>query len=580
MILTHLPATAVLVALTVFASCASLGTGEAGAPPGDASRSGRRLPRLRDIALKGDLGTRYDAAICNLLTRHDRYSIDSYRSSAAGTPGALWWDWPGDQFGRMLSVLQVAEGLGWAPAQDLRRAIGDAVLPLQTAPGYFGPEKGVAGKDVRLISGNAFALRGLLDAYEDTREERYLAAARKLGRYFESAFDAWKGPGEKGPVHEFYGHCLDGLVRLQALGGDPWALDLARRIGARAGRTKHTHHSLSLYRGLIELSRATGDPTFLAPLEDYLAWCRERRIVTGALPETMPANEQDEGCGLADAIVVNLMAFAGTGSEDRLDDAEHLLVNGFAMNQFRTGGFGHRGFAPDVIGGKGWQGWEGRFGSENPGCCSLWGAFALGRAAQHIVTRDGEAVEVNLYPAAAIDLPDLAASIVIASDYPRMRSAAITVRPSRPTRFPLRLRVPRWAEGVEARLNGGEAGAVRSGSRLVLDREWRSGDRVELTFAGSLRLVPWPDAGSDRAAVFDGPLCLGLPSVEADPGEWTELLVDSGGRLVLSPDGRPQAVRRDGGARAGLRPIGSDWQAPDVANPNRWRVLFRLRKSG
>ncbi len=52
------------------------------------------------VRLEGDLGARYAAATCNLLTRTDRYSLESFAASASGKPGALWWDWPGDQVGR------------------------------------------------------------------------------------------------------------------------------------------------------------------------------------------------------------------------------------------------------------------------------------------------------------------------------------------------------------------------------------------------------------------------------------------------------------------------------------------------
>ena len=123
--------------------------------------------------------------------------------------------------------------------------------------------------DARLSSGNAFALRGLMDRYEDTGEKRFLEAARRLGRYFQATFETWKEKGEGGPIHEFYGYCLDGLVKLYMFGGDEWALDLAKSIGERARRTIHTHHSLSLYRGVIDLYRVSGGKRFLDKAADY-----------------------------------------------------------------------------------------------------------------------------------------------------------------------------------------------------------------------------------------------------------------------------------------------------------------------
>jgi hypothetical protein len=561
--------------IVFFAAC----PGRQPAFPRPAVSSERILIPFRNLTLKGEYGVRFAAATVNVLARQDRYSIASYKASATGAPGALWWDWPGDQIGRMLSVMHVAEGYGWTPATTLRKTVGDAVLPLQTRLGSFGPGLPVDRRDARLVSGNAFALRGLLDAYEDTREARYLGAARRLGRYLQRNFALWKDNG-KGMLNEFYGHAIDGLVRLYTLGGETWALDLAEEAAALAGRTPHTHHSLSMCRGIVDLSWVRGDKSLLGRVEDYLRWCRENRIASGGLPETMPASNQDEGCALADYVILNLMMFRATGEDSYLDDAEHTLVNHFFMNQFHTGGFGHRGYATDVIGGRRWQGWNGRFGSENPGCCSMWGMWALGQAGAFVVTLEGNAIEVNLYPRASVDLPDFPARLEIESDFPRMRRALLTVHSDRPFRAALRLRVPAWADGVDVKLNG-EAGAGRFEThRVVLDREWRSGDGVELTFHGGLRLVSWPDGESTTGAIFDGPLCLGLSDAVAEVKAFDRILVKADGRLALSAEGKPQAADGRGRIATSFFPIAEDWLSPDVKNPHRIRILFKASSVG
>ncbi len=548
--------------------------GAAARPGSTPAPAVRERVALEQVTLRGEYGARFQAAAANLLTRQDRYSIASYVSNASSVPGAaLWFDWPGDQFGRMFSVWHVAQALGWTPARTLRSAVADAVLGLQTKAGSFGQEAPLDQKDDRIVSGNAFALRGLLDAYRDTGEKRYLESARRLGRYYEAIFDYWKDNG-KGMMHEYFGHCLDGLVALYAAGGDRWALDLGRKIAGRAGRTHHTHHTLSMIRGVIDLYRATGEKAFLDRAEDYLAYCRENRIVSGGLPEGMPISEQDEGCALADYVVVNLMMFEATGRRDYLEDAERTQVNHLFMNQFHTGGFGHRAFATDVVGGKKWQGWEGRFGSENPGCCSLWGCWSLGQAASFIVTRQGSAVDVNLYPSASIDLPDLAGRLEIESDFPRLSKIALTVHGDRTMKYAIRLRIPAWAVGAAVKLNGKDAGVAAVDGRIVLDREWRSGDRLDFAFGGGLRLVPWPDEKSSTAAVFDGPLCLALSSAAADVDRFAKLLVTSQGGLLLSADGKPQAADAKGETISAFKPIAEDWLSPDVKNPNRLRILF------
>lgn len=532
----------------------------------------RELPRLQDIALSGELGARYQAAVTNILTRRDRYSLESFRSSARAVPGALWWDWPGDQIGRWLSDVHVATALGWPDESTQRRAVIEAILPLQASSGNFGIDAPTT-TDGRVVSGNAFALRGLMDTYEDTGDERLVAAARRLARYFDGNQAYWGHRGPDGSTHEFYGHCIDGLVKLHRIARDPAALQLAETLASSAGRTHHTHHSLSMYRGLLDLYALTGNEEYLRKTQSYLDWVNANRLVTGGVPESLPSSEQDEGCALADYIVVNLMMYAATGRDAHLDDAELTLMNHFGMNQFRTGGFGHRAFGREVVGGKNWQGWEGAYGSENPGCCSMWGLWALAQVGQYVFVREGNALDVNLYPSTRASFEQGRLALRLTSDYPHQRLATLTVDAAPPSMREIRFRIPRWADGVGLAVNGAPVKVSPTGTRLVLTRVWRAGDTVRVSFASVPRVVRWPASDAPNVAVFDGPLCLGLSSTDASVDEEARVETDAGGVVRRSGGGRP--VANISGRDIELRPIASDWLSPDVKNPNRLRTLFK-----
>lgn len=528
------------------------------------------------IRLRGEWGSRFMAATCNLLTRPERYPIESFAANASSRPGALWSDWPGDQFGRFFSVLHIAEGYGWTPAPALRAAIADAVLPLQTAEGNFGAAGTASSDDSRIPSGNAFALRGLMDAYADTREPRYLDAARRLARYYEAAAPAWETK-RGGRLHEFFGHCLDGLAALYERAGERWVLELAVRLASHAGRTPHTHHSLSLCRGLADLARVERNASHRERVEDYLAYARESLAVTGGLPESLPAYDEDEGCALADWVVVNLLMFQGTREERYLDAAEHTLVNHFFMNQFPTGGFGHRSFGREIIGGKNWQGWEGRFGSENPGCCSMWGQWGLGQAGRFIVMTAGDEILVNLYASIEVELPEKGVRIAIASDFPRSSRAVLRVHTEREDRFALKLRIPPWADGVEILRRGKPVRVLTGARRATLAAGWKDGETVEVRFRSGLHLVSRPDNNTAGFGIFEGPLCLGLPESAADVNLPWAVIADAAGRPVLDSLGRPQLAEPAGGRTSALEPICADWQYPDVRRPRLWRVLFAVK---
>jgi hypothetical protein len=530
------------------------------------------------VSFEGEYGARLDAATRHVLTWTDLYTLESFVATTSGVSGGLWYDWPGDQLGRWLSLVHVAQGFGWSTHAWRPSVLADALLHYQTVDGNFGPPGSGAAMDVRMLSGNAFALRGLMDAYGDTRDVRFLDAARRLGRYLVKIVPAWETKRD-GFLHEYFGHCLDGLVALSAQGGDRWALEAAETMAAHAGRTPHTHHSLSLCRGLVDLALATGKREYLAKAADYLAWCRENRSVTGGLPESMPVSEQDEGCGLADWIVVNLMMAAATGEDRYIDDAEHTLVNHFFMNQFHTGGFGHLSFAQDIVGGKSWQGWGGRFGSENPGCCSLWGAWALGQAGRFVVTENADTVFVNLYADAAVALPDKGVRLEISGDFPRSSKIRIRVAagPEKRT-FALALRIPAWVDAAEVVCAGELVKAPEQGERVLIRRAWKGETDVEIEFRSRVRLVPWPQEKPVGVGIFDGPICLGLPADAGDVSLPWSVLADASGHPLLDAAGRPIVLDPSGLAISPLEPVSARWLLPDIKDPIRRRVLFSTKR--
>ena len=334
------------------------------------------------------------------------------------------------------------------------------------------------------------------------------------------------------------------------------------------------HHSLSLFRSLVDLARVTGKCEYIEKVEDYLAWCSENRTATGGLPEAMPESYEDEGCGLADWIVINLMMFEAIGEERYMDDAEHTLVNHFFMNQFHTGGFGHLLFSQEIVGGKGWQGWDGQFGSENPGCCSLWGQWALGQSGKYIVTQSDDTVFVNLYPSATITLPERDICLKMTSDFPRMNKIRISVICQKPESFTLALRVPPWAEDMQVQIDGSVVEKQGSGRRMCLTHKWKNTVMIDIAFVTGLQAVPWPADKPRGVALFDGPLCLGLSSETADVDLPWSLLVDASGRPRLDDKGRPQVVEPSGRIVTALKPVSAFWLLNEVKDPVRRRILF------
>jgi hypothetical protein len=76
--------------------------------------------------------------------------------------------------------------------------------------------------------------------------------------------------------------------------------------------------------------------------------------------------------------------------------------------------------------------------------------------------------------------------------YPFTGDISFVVDTSRPSRFPLRLRIPGWATGATISLNGKlQAGDVVAGTFYTVNRQWNKDDRVVLRFPLQVRASEW-----------------------------------------------------------------------------------------
>jgi hypothetical protein len=93
--------------------------------------------------------------------------------------------------------------------------------------------------------------------------------------------------------------------------------------------------------------------------------------------------------------------------------------------------------------------------------------------------------------------------------YPFEETVRFTVKTDKPVSFPLRLRVPHWAQQAKAQLsiNGEAAQAERAGRLVTVKREWKDGDRLTITFPAEVRASRWVE---NSVAIERGPLVYAL----------------------------------------------------------------------
>ncbi len=93
--------------------------------------------------------------------------------------------------------------------------------------------------------------------------------------------------------------------------------------------------------------------------------------------------------------------------------------------------------------------------------------------------------------------------VVEDTGYPFHGTVRLSIHPASPVSFPLQLRIPAWAAGATIHVNGQTAPPPVAGSFARIDRTWKPGDRVEITFPMKPRISRW---FNNSIAVERGPL--------------------------------------------------------------------------
>jgi DUF1680 family protein len=141
-------------------------------------------------------------------------------------------------------------------------------------------------------------------------------------------------------------------------------------------------------------------------------------------------------------------------------------------------------------------------------CCTGSMAEAFAKLGDSIYFRDGESLYVNLFVPSELEWRERGLKLVQDTRFPDEAATRFSVEAAAPTRLRLHLRVPYWADGGSALLNGALlAGFAEPSSYFVIDRTWRRGDRLEIRLPMRLHAEPMPDDPKLQAVLF-GPLVL------------------------------------------------------------------------
>jgi uncharacterized protein len=202
-------------------------------------------------------------------------------------------------------------------------------------------------------------------------------------------------------------------------------------------------------------------------------------------------------------------------------------------------------------------------------CCPPNVARLVGSIGSYAYAYDESSIWVHNYVAGGARFPsaDGELGLRVETDYPWEGSILSRIE-SGGGRRALRLRVPSWSASFSARLNGEAVGSPRmEKGYLVVEREWRAGDRLELELDMGIRFLrarPEVAEAAGQVCAQRGPFVLCAEEVDNGSG-LHRLEVDTSApaeaerrRLDCEAGPRPESLRVSvGGRRMLIPPLGA-----------------------
>lgn len=410
----------------------------------------------------------------------------------------------------------------------------------------FDPENRFEFYDFGHLTQAAIAL------YRTTGDRKFLDAAI---RFADLIVDRFGAPNHlpyrlnRGPLHlrnEHPNHEM-AMVELYRVTGNKRYLDFARQtldeynFCSRWELDGHAVQEALLNCGAADVYLETGDKRFLdATTRLWDDMVSGKMYVTGGIGSRfdsesirgrfeLPDEAYAETCASIGSLFWAYRLLLATGDARYGDLMERLMYNGLisglglsGTDYFYTNPLVDDGKPHDERHGAPRRPWY-----KTP-CCPPNLARFLASLGGYFYATGAQGISVVLYGANEANIPFRGQTVRLRqrTEYPWDGRVRIQVDPQSPGRFALRLRIPSWAEGrpvssdlyryldaapgkVEVLVNGAAAPLNVKNGFAALDREWKTGDTVELRMPMPVRRVVAHEAVLNlrgRVALERGPV--------------------------------------------------------------------------
>jgi Uncharacterized protein conserved in bacteria len=165
-------------------------------------------------------------------------------------------------------------------------------------------------------------------------------------------------------------------------------------------------------------------------------------------------------------------------------------------------------------------------------CCVGTAFESQSKFGEEIYTYNNKGVMVNLFIPSVLTWKEKGLTLRQETNYPAEETTRLTIEAAPSGNTTIAIRYPEWAVwGATVKVNGKKVSlSLKPGSYIELARNWKAGDKIEVTYAMKLHLVSTPD-DANKAAVAYGPVILAgemgtkgmvVPAPYSDPKKYND----------------------------------------------------------
>jgi hypothetical protein len=188
-------------------------------------------------------------------------------------------------------------------------------------------------------------------------------------------------------------------------------------------------------------------------------------------------------------------------------------------------------------------------------CCPSNISRLVASVGDYIYAKTDNSVWVNLFIGSKSNfhIDNVEVPIEMTTNYPLDGLVNITMNPVKKVKYSLNLRLPGWAkedpvpgdlytfkdqskEKFNILLNGKSVNFKEKNGYVIIDREWKKGDKIQYTLPMEVKRIVSRDevlANKDRIAIQRGPLVYCVEGVDNDGSAWNILMPDNANFEVI-----------------------------------------------